>query len=53
MNSVATERVRTESRFTDVFTPAPAGDSGTAIGTALYGSIAFDGESPFMLLVPP
>jgi carbamoyltransferase len=44
LNSVANERVRTESGFTDMFIPAPAGDSGTAIGTALYGSITLLGE---------
>ncbi|MET0234385.1 MAG: carbamoyltransferase C-terminal domain-containing protein [Kibdelosporangium sp.] len=43
LNSVANERVRAESGFTDVFIPAPAGDSGTAIGAALHGSITLLG----------
>ncbi|MEU7824295.1 carbamoyltransferase C-terminal domain-containing protein [Catellatospora sp. NPDC049133] len=45
LNSVANERVRAESGFTDVFIPAPAGDSGVAIGAALYGSIELLGQA--------
>ncbi|HEY4028029.1 MAG TPA: carbamoyltransferase C-terminal domain-containing protein [Candidatus Dormibacteraeota bacterium] len=37
LNSVANQRIRTESDFDDVFIPGPSGDSGTAIGLALYG----------------
>jgi carbamoyltransferase len=37
LNSVANQRVRTEGPFDEVFIPAPAGDSGAAIGAALYG----------------
>jgi carbamoyltransferase len=45
LNSVANERVRAEAGFTDVFIPAPAGDSGVAIGAALYGSVTLLGEA--------
>ncbi len=44
LNSVANERVRTESDFTHIFIPAPAGDAGVAIGVALYGSITLLGH---------
>jgi carbamoyltransferase len=37
LNSVANQRVRSEGPFDQVFIPAPAGDSGNAIGVALYG----------------
>lgn len=37
LNSVANQRIRAEGPFGNVFIPAPAGDSGNAIGTALYG----------------
>ncbi|MFF8789135.1 carbamoyltransferase [Streptomyces sp. NPDC015125] len=37
LNSVANQRIRAEGPFEKVFIPAPAGDSGNAIGTALYG----------------
>jgi carbamoyltransferase len=37
LNSVANQRIRAEGPFENVFIPAPAGDSGNAIGTALYG----------------
>ncbi|MGN9759906.1 carbamoyltransferase family protein [Streptomyces sp. SD31] len=37
LNSVANQRVRAEGPFDDVYIPAPAGDSGVAIGVALYG----------------
>jgi carbamoyltransferase len=37
LNSVANQRVRTESGFDDVFIPGPSGDSGACIGLALYG----------------
>jgi carbamoyltransferase len=37
LNSVANERVRVQGPFDRVFIPAPAGDSGNAIGAALYG----------------
>lgn len=45
LNSVTNERIRSESAFTDVFVPAPAGDSGVAIGCALYGSIHLLGDA--------
>ncbi len=37
LNSVANQRVRANGPFDDVFIPAPAGDSGCAIGAALWG----------------
>lgn len=37
LNSVANQRVQTESGFDDVFIPGPSGDSGASIGLALYG----------------
>jgi carbamoyltransferase len=37
LNSVSNQRVRAEGPFDRVFIPAPAGDSGNAIGAALYG----------------
>ncbi|MDA1361030.1 hypothetical protein O1R50_15470 [Glycomyces luteolus] len=37
LNSVANHRVLAEGPFDEVFIPAPAGDSGVAIGAALYG----------------
>ncbi|THV24505.1 carbamoyltransferase [Glycomyces paridis] len=37
LNSVANHRVRAEGPFEEVFIPAPAGDSGNAVGAALYG----------------
>jgi carbamoyltransferase len=37
LNSVANQRVRAEGPFAAVHIPAPAGDSGVAIGAALYG----------------
>jgi carbamoyltransferase len=37
LNSVANQRVATEGPFDEVFVPAPSGDSGVAIGAALYG----------------
>ncbi|MDG4792749.1 carbamoyltransferase C-terminal domain-containing protein [Micromonospora sp. WMMD1082] len=37
LNSVANQRIRSEGPFEEIFIPAPAGDSGNAIGTALYG----------------
>ncbi|PTA47802.1 carbamoyltransferase C-terminal domain-containing protein [Micromonospora sp. RP3T] len=44
LNSVANERVRTESPFRDLFIPPAAGDSGVAIGAALYGSVELLGN---------
>ncbi|MEY9952962.1 carbamoyltransferase [Leifsonia sp. EB34] len=44
LNSVTNQRIREESAFTDVFIPGPAGDSGVAIGCALYGSVEVLGE---------
>ncbi|MEV6976022.1 carbamoyltransferase C-terminal domain-containing protein [Kitasatospora sp. NPDC093806] len=37
LNSVANQKIRAAGIFEDVFIPAPAGDSGVAIGAALYG----------------
>jgi carbamoyltransferase len=37
LNSVANQRIRAEGPFEEVFIPAPAGDSGVAVGAALYG----------------
>jgi carbamoyltransferase len=37
LNSVANHRIRSEGPFDEVFIPAPAGDSGVAIGAALHG----------------
>jgi carbamoyltransferase len=37
LNSVANQRVRVESPFSQIFIPGPAGDSGNAVGAALYG----------------
>ncbi len=45
LNSVANQRIRTEGPFDQVFIPAPAGDSGNAIGAALYGwHVLFAGQ---------
>jgi carbamoyltransferase len=37
LNSVANQKIRELSGFEDVFVPAPTGDSGNAIGVALWG----------------
>ena len=45
LNSVANQRVAAEGPFEEVFVPAPAGDSGVAIGAALYGWHELLGQS--------
>jgi len=37
LNSVTNQRIRAEGPFAQVFIPGPAGDSGNAVGAALYG----------------
>lgn len=37
LNSVVNQKIRSQGPFDDVFIPAPAGDSGVAVGAALYG----------------
>jgi carbamoyltransferase len=46
LNSVANQQIRDRGPFEEVFIPAPAGDSGVAIGAALYGWHTLLGGTP-------